>query len=403
MLPYIIALLYMVGIMVAYYVTKPFKNKKFLYCALLILPIVFLCSFKKLSVGNDTSTYYDYYRFFASNKIGTERSGVEKGFGIFCGIFGHMKIPFTLFLLICYSIVYFPIVLLMNKLTKYPEMVAYCLFLFQFLNFTISALRQSIAIGICLFGLYILITNWSKRKSLFKILKTLIFVFFVFISYWFHRSAIIFSAIAFVFLAYDIIRIKPLIFCLVCLLAAMVSQYVYGFIFSVIQKSFTYDPPSSGSFLDVGFSTYFMIAIVVLFDFSLREKVVNKYEIVALKVTPKQITSKNKTINGMIENVKANSSLEYDSSFNNMFLMILAIAAFLNCLLNSAEVFGRIITYFTFSLGFVLSAMLDKIKSRKVVFVTSIFIFIALIVYFYVGSYRSGYLHMFPYEIGFYL
>ena len=400
MLPYILVIIYTFIISACYYLTKAFKGKKLIFCILLFLPLLILCSFKNISVGNDSSGYYDYYKLYGTKPIGFTINDIENGFSYFASIFAHMKMPFTLFLLVCYLIVFTPFVLFSYRYSKHPEIVMLSTFLFQFYNFAVSGLRQSIAIGICMLGLYILVTNWDKRALLWKIVKAVISILFVLLASTLHRSAFIFAVPLVIFVVYDFININILFFLSACLLFAFISPYIYGMVFALIRKQYHYDPPASGFFLDIGFSTYIMIIFVVAFVILLKNNRTKRIDDFVNKTSNKIKLSKFDRFGPTVE---ANYIIVDENNFVSYFVLVVAANALLTCMLNSAEVFTRILIYLNIFFGLSLSNFIDLFKSKKTHILLKAGIAIVLFVFFYFASYKSGYLNIFPYRFGFYL
>lgn len=398
MIPYLITFFYIIGLTLLNIFLKPFKLKRILFCIFLFLPLIILCSFKSLDVGNDTSGYYSYYNYLRLNPIGSRLGEVEKGFIIFSGFFGHIGIPFSIFLFICYCITFFPIILFTNKYAKYPEIIALSIFLFQFFNFSISGLRQSLAIGICLLGLYILICNWKNVKKWQKVIKIVLYFLFVLLAYTFHRSSLIFIVAGFMFMTYASFKLNIWVFLSTCLLCAFVSPYIYGYIFNLIQSSYHYDPPSSKFFLSLGLSTYFLTIILIINHYSKQESFLIKYEKSVGYLT--RIFYKRDKRQG-VQRATFNT-LENNNIYDDYFASILLANLLLTCLFNSAEVFTRTLMFFNFSVGFVLSSILSRIDDKTTRIFTYVILIIILCIYFYFASIRSGYLGIYPYKFGFY-
>ena len=364
------------------------RKSKLFFCLLLFLPLIILGSFKNVNVGIDTSNYYVYYQSLKSNEF--IFSNFEKGFRNFSLIFARMQIPFTIYLFICYSIIYVPFMLISFKWISKPSLVSFSLFLFMFTNFSFSALRQSMAIGLCFFGFLLFFYFYEKRtffSSLIGIISQIIFIVFAF---YFHKSALIFFAVPIICLYKNRFLNNPFLLFLLMMLFSFLSANFYGAIFQFINP-FIFDAPRTKSFFDIGFSSYICFSLVLV-SFVL-ENILN-----CLNRTFYFESSSFKTI--------SNRKVEKKEFFTNNLEIIsqnaLVTYLILICLLNVTFTFKRIMMYFIPFFCFSYALLFNEVISKKIRFIFLFVSCVGLIIYAYFATIRTGYLNVSDYHFGFY-
>lgn len=162
------------------------KVKRFLLALFFFLGILLLFVFRNSGVGIDTETYYEFYlnsKNYQFLDLLSGKAPFETGFSLFCFFFSSCNVPFPIFLFFCAFLIFIPPILIINKYSPYPALSYLILYTFGFFTFSMSALRQSIAIGLFLIGF--LFYNPKRPVSCFLILP------FILLALSFHTSAIV--------------------------------------------------------------------------------------------------------------------------------------------------------------------------------------------------------------------
>lgn len=386
-----------IGLIVFYFIAicLDFKNVikqkyKILFCIALFLPLILLCSFKNINVGNDTQGYYNYY--WGLKELSEYQTGYfEKGFHIFSYIFARLKVPLTIYMLVCYSIVYVPFILISYKWINKPSLVAFSLFLFLFTNFALSALRQSISIGICLFGFFLFYLFYKKKDTLHLSIGITLQIIFITIAYFFHRSALIFIVVPLLCLYRNRLLKNPFLLIAVMLLFSLVSPYFYGIIDNLLNRSIV-DSSRSKFFLNLGFSTWITYALLLV-SHLLTASTNGKFDMLYSRY-PK---IKPYLMNPLTEESDNNRELEIMSQ-NLSVLYLLFLTLF-----SVSNVFKRIVMYLVPFICFSYAFLFNRVGNKRIEKILLFASFCGLIIYAYFATIKSGYLTVSNYEFGFYL
>ena len=137
------------------------KKRKIVTIACLVLSsffMWFLCSFKGLAIGSDTPSYYEsYINATSASSIKLSR---DYGYGIFQYISNRLHLPWTAFLCICSFPIFFGSALYGYLKTPWTTFMPFFAYTFLLFEFSLSGLRQSIAVGLILIGMAL----FNKRK-----------------------------------------------------------------------------------------------------------------------------------------------------------------------------------------------------------------------------------------------
>ena len=214
--------------------TINWKNKKVGNIFGIWLPIILLIlfsSFKKIDVGVDTKHYLDFYTNTAPNLTSFNlllKAKFDFMFSFLSFVFSSMHVPFRIFLLVVYSIIYIPIGLIISKYSISSILSFAIYFGWSFFAFNLSGLRQAISISLCL---YSIILFSSKKEWIIKIISIVIFL----IGSLFHYSSIAF-AVSFPLMSFNFNakRRSYIFFILISLILFISSPAIYSFIFSFL-------------------------------------------------------------------------------------------------------------------------------------------------------------------------
>ena len=142
-----------------------------------------LSAFRAPSIGNDTQNYIDIFQNIS--ELMTSETRYEIGYLYLNDfIYNHVSDSYRIFFIITSAFIYFSFGRFILKYSKTPWLSLMIFMYYGFFSFSISGLRQTIAMAICTYALSALIDNK-------KILSCLIICF----ASLFHSSAILFIAI----------------------------------------------------------------------------------------------------------------------------------------------------------------------------------------------------------------
>jgi len=169
-------------------------KKKDVFLLVSFLEILFLLSFRSLSIGNDTISYYVLFNNIKSNSIDIFNNQFEIGFLIYNFLLSRF-LSFRFYLLITNIIILYPFFILVKKYSK-NYLLSILLFVFYtYFSLFLNTLRLAISISISLIS-YLLILNQYRNKIVYYVLSLLAFLF--------HYSSIFF----FLFLLIEIYKFK---------------------------------------------------------------------------------------------------------------------------------------------------------------------------------------------------
>lgn len=211
------------------------KSLKILEIILFVLPIIVLCSLKSVDVGLDTISYYTSYNESISNSESSFYIG-DKGFLLIETLFKSLNAPYFVFLFLCYGIIFGGAAFFAYKKSSNPLLVLLFITYFGLLGFSLSALRQSIAIGLLLIGF----AFFDENKPI-SIISPLLFAI---IAATIHKTVIFGFAVAPLLLVkYSKKTFKYLIVCFLALV--VVAPFVYSGVIILIKSH--YYPSFTGS------------------------------------------------------------------------------------------------------------------------------------------------------------
>ncbi len=173
---------------------KRFKN---LYLIILFLALVFITGWRSLSFYMDTKGYYAYYLNNSNANLWTLFTNVFTGeekdpFYHFTGsLFAHIGINFRGFLVIISIVYYAGFFYVVKRFSKIPFISVIGLTALSYVFFTMTGVRQTIAMGITFFAF---VKAYDRKLIQFLLL--------VLLAYLYHSSALIFV------LTYVMINIK---------------------------------------------------------------------------------------------------------------------------------------------------------------------------------------------------
>lgn len=169
------------------------SKRRTLFSILVFCGLLLLYGLRDSSVGVDISQYKYIYE---------NAGGLLPGFWNFKGDFGYYYfnffffsrgVPWQIYLFLVYAIVSLAITLFLHK---YSDNVYFSLFLFitiGFFTMSMSGLRQSLGVALCLFSYILADSANKKRKRIYKVFFLFLSLAFWFIAFTMHSSAFVFG------------------------------------------------------------------------------------------------------------------------------------------------------------------------------------------------------------------
>lgn len=177
-------------------------DANFLKFALVLMFFMFVL--RDFSVGRDIEGYKDAYEITLDHPFWYfDYVYFENGYLLLCKIFCYLQMPFRVFFVFIYALILVPLYYYLKNHSKDPLFSLIIYYCYQFFVLDMSGIRQSIAMSICLIA-YMVLMSEKKRKLLY-------FALIVFAAFSIHRSAIIFSFVAFFMLKKETMTINLLL------------------------------------------------------------------------------------------------------------------------------------------------------------------------------------------------
>lgn len=163
----------------------PFRNLNIIYTTIIVLSLIFIASFRNISVGYDTISYLNIFNEINSMSWGNLWNyNIELGYTFLNKILITLGISYRTFLLLVSLFIYPILASWIVKESKIPWLSFYLFITLGFFGFTLSITRQSIALVLTIISI-----KFVKKRSLLK------FVSIILLASLFHQSALIFLLI----------------------------------------------------------------------------------------------------------------------------------------------------------------------------------------------------------------
>lgn len=330
--------------------------KGVIFLRLAFLVLWFMAAFRGLDVTNDTNAYWRTYQWIASYGVLGE-SRMEIGFVGLCyllsRIFQNPQTGFHVLLFLSASLSYYA---LEQWIEKNAKTYGVCILTFYFLlnGSYMSAIRQSMAMGLVLLGL-----NQLGEKKYFR------FLAFVAIAMLFHSSAIV--ALVFIFFAN--------------------KKYTRGSVMAILGIAI------------ITTATNFVSRIVYLFrsDTAYTVGIVgNQTSVVAMSILFLSLILLRALVpSELLEEENDNNRAIGDDFYNYSIITTLAITI----MSLRAPVLSRICSYFTLAGIPYISNVMARIRDRRLAFVIKIIFCLAIWSYsLAVLILRPEWQHLWPYH-----
>lgn len=396
MIPYI--LLFVAIISCHLLSNLPFFDKRKTLKTILVVwvPIVILIvlsTLKSNSIGNDTQGYFDEYqnaRTATIQDLNRHLRNFEIGFRYLFIAFAKTGIPFKVFQLFIYSVIYVLLGIILQKKSKYPSfsIIIFCLWSWMIFNF--SALRQGLADAISFFSLFLITCKFNKKYKNILIIFVSLALFGLSITL--HISSAFFG-IAFVLFA--IKRFVPEYFGKITILIAVTIPFIFIFapelyqVFFYLLKSNRYIPTQRSDAVEL-FILYYLILIAALI-FSHNNKLTNKTNEISSKLFSK--------ISFLKDDENNNDSRKEIDDYTSLSIAIFSIGVVIQSFSYVCDVMLRAANPFLLFAIIIIPNVIYKNKSKSLRVLAQIAVIALFFVVFYLDCYRPNYLHSFPYII----
>lgn len=218
------------------------------------IAIFLILALKKETVGIDIAGYKRaYLRSALRDWEDTEFIYFEKGYVQLTKFFAKNEIDFQFFMMIIYAVLCISLYLFIKKYSKNATLSLLIFICYQFFVFSISGVRQTIAMAICMFSY----TLFDRTKN-FKVVISLLLTYSATL---FHESAWIFFSIYIITFIFRNKRINIAYY----ILGVVLSFIMRPFILRFIEERFNRDKNDSVVTLGGAFIFLTLIAIFMWF------------------------------------------------------------------------------------------------------------------------------------------
>lgn len=306
------------------------QNKKYLILIFTIL-VLFLV-LRDPSVGVDTDNYKEIFKY--CHKVDFIRlfsfSRHEVGFKYYCKLISSIYYDYTFFLMITSILSMIGVYYFIQNNSKNYIQSTFIFITFNFYSYFFGILRQSLAISILLFSL-----TFIKKRKLFP------FLLFVFLASLFHKTALVFLPLYFVYQV-KIDKLKFWIWLIFIILFVIFKNFILDFIFNYIYK-----PNSLEALSGSGYKMLVLLLGISLLSYFYQDKLLKK------------------------------------DRNNQLFINMTFIATLIQVLATMFSTAHRITLYYLFGIIILIPNIIRAIENEKVRIIVIISMYLFLTVYFY--------------------
>ena len=163
------------------------------YLRICLVLLFFIFVLRDFTIGRDIQGYKDAYEMTPDYSFWDfEYIYFENGYLLLNKLFNLVHLPFRAFFVFCYAVILIPLYFFFKNHSKDPLFSLIIYYCYQFFVLDMSALRQSIAMSICLIA-YLALQSENRFRFL-------LFVLIVTVAFTIHRSAILFLVVGYLVL-----------------------------------------------------------------------------------------------------------------------------------------------------------------------------------------------------------
>ena len=331
---YVCLIIYIVTVPLVFDAFKDYAMRRKMIAFFCMFAVFLLLSLKAPSVGSDIWGYKQAYELARSQQWSSwDYIYYEKGYIFLNKLFSRLGVSFQLFTAILYAFTCFAWYKIIKKHSTNPAMTVLIFVCYQFLVFSISALRQTLSMAICIFA-FLELEKDTLRSFLFSIVLS-------FCAYSVHTGALAFIAIIVAWLLSKNKKTMGLLETILTLIAGIVLRTS---IQSIVKKEFG----KSGfnlSFITSG--NFWLIVFIFIFIYY-------TYYL---------------TVSGTSKNIY--SQLSEEDSVMCTFSVRISLYCILGQILFSGNTVLRSVMYITLFIAVFLPSFIDRYsyKSRTIIYV----------------------------------
>ena len=376
------------------------KNKKVLRIIITVwIPILFLILLSTLKanhVGIDTDGYYETYTLSKTESmdiLNKHLRNYEIGFRYLLILSAKIGLPFKVFQLMIYLVIYILFGIIVQKEAKLPVLTIIIFCLWSWMIFNFSALRQGLSNMIAFFSLFLLTRKTEKvYKTVIKIVLSLILLG---ISYFIHKSSGLFILAFVIYLIQMLLpenfRKITIYFVAVIPIIFLLAPGLYQTLFYSLKIN--HYIPSQRDDAGELFILYFIIlifAITYTGNNVVRTKTNEFFD---------KLFSKFKIFRN--DDLSNNTQVLESNSYTALLMMVFAIGTAIEAFSSVCYTLLRLETPFLFAGAILIPNVIAQNKSKALRACAEIVLVMLFFVIFYLDYYRTNYLHGFPYNLGF--
>lgn len=354
----LILILLMLGLALTYNNQK-LGNKVYLFIAFAVLYII--STFRSSNIGNDTTEYFYMFQKFgqAINVLELDTT-IELGYVLFNKFLYSISPNPMILLAVTSAFVLGTVALFIYKNSPMAWLSIFLFINFRIYYFTLSGIRQSIALAIILISY-----KFIKER------KPIIFSLLIILASFFHASALIFI-IVYPLSKINFSKVVMWLYLAVGIFFFITFNYFIDIIFKIFPKYQVY--LYSDYFENVRLASFVDFSIIfIIFIFGLMFKFNN------LKLA---------------ERIKSNSNEE-----KNILFTIISIAVIVTLIAINASIIKRAAFYFFIFVIIYIPITIKEIKNKKVrILVTYSILVLATLYNIIILVYRPEWQHVYPFE-----
>lgn len=244
-----LAIFYVICIILEKTVFKKVNSK--VWTLFLILPLFCITAFKSIDVGSDTYPYKRMYDIFSQQALlSKDTLGIEIGYVFINRLLGLLNLSFFKIQIIYSIFVYYALTKFISKYSKNIAFSIYFYVIFRFLFFTMSGMRQTIAISILLLSVSLI-----EKRQFLKFITCVILATSI------HSTAIVF--IFLYFIPFEKLNFKNMFKIIIVGFSALISSnFLINFFLLLLPK---YDVYSNRIEIYDGNFVYIQMLVILSF------------------------------------------------------------------------------------------------------------------------------------------
>lgn len=369
---------------------KTQKEKRIFLSLFFFVVLCLIFTIRSSSVGVDTQIYYKNYissKNLSLQDIFSGNRHFELGYTIFETAFAKIGCSFRLFLFFSSFIIYIPPIIFLANNSKNLRLSFILYYCFGLFTLSMSALRQSIAIGIIAIGLICL--KKGDIRTYFS------YFCFVILASLFHQSALIAIFLPF----FGLIKCSNLYSVFLkgalCLLFIVICPYIYSAFYQIVSSN-SIKIFSSSSNAPMRHSlpeTAFVYLLMMLMSDLLQTKFLFRIQKFDEKIDH-SLVFPNRFCNSLFQEEFPQSVLP-DTTINGFVLFQFIFV----CFGQVTNAFPRLGFYGALGFCLLLPNSFSSFTHKKTKVLYSFFCCLLLVAYFVIWTLRTNYLGLLPYEV----